>query len=111
MADRFELEATWSRTLRIWWALVWREFVAALVAVIGGAVLGFIVGFILGILGIPVSLIKVVTGSIGGALGLAISVVPVKLIIGRDFGGFRLVLLTSSSVTPPITSANVLGSQ
>jgi hypothetical protein len=104
-----ELEITWSRVLRIWWSYLWRNLIAILVTVLIAGVLGFIIGFIMGAMGITVSVIKLVTAPIGFAIGLVISVVPMKLILGKDFGEFQLVLLANqpsaatATTSPPVT--------
>jgi hypothetical protein len=88
-----ELEITWSRVIRIWWSFFWRNLICIVVTMLIGMVFGFIVGFIMGAMGFPPRVIMFVTGPIGLVMGLAISVVPLKLILGEDYGEFRLVLL------------------
>lgn len=88
-----ELEVTWPRVFRIWWAYIWRNLIAILCSVLIGGIVGGILGFILGLLGVPVETIQRVAAPIGGIIGLLISVVPLRMIIGKDFGEFRLVLL------------------
>ncbi|HZY17695.1 MAG TPA: hypothetical protein VFE82_04395 [Ramlibacter sp.] len=92
-----ELEVTWGRAVRVWWAYLWRNLLAILAMVVAGAGMGFVVGLVLGTLGVPIKTIQGVATVIGGLLGLAISVVPVKLILGKDFGEFRLVLLANGA--------------
>ncbi len=75
---------------------MWRNLIAVVVAIILGAVAGFIIGGFLGILGVSVTTIKMITGPIGGLVGLALSVVPIKMILGKDFGKFRLVLVSKA---------------
>jgi hypothetical protein len=65
-----------------------------------GGIVGFIIGFVMGAMGAPVKTIQLVTAPIGAAIGLAISVVPMKLILGKDFGEFRLVLLSKQNIQP-----------
>lgn len=91
-----ELEITWKRCFRIWWSYVWRNLIAVVVSMIAGGMLGFVLGLILGIAGFSVETIKIVVTPIGFVLGLLISVVPMKMILGKDFGEFRLVLIEKS---------------
>ena len=91
-----ELEITWKRCFRIWWSYVWRNLIAVVVSMIAGGMLGFVLGLILGIAGFSVETIKVVVTPIGFVLGLLISIVPMKMILGKDFGEFRLVLIEKS---------------
>ena len=72
---------------------MWRNIIAVIAAVVAGAIVGGIIGFILGVLGAPIQTVKFVTAPIGFGIGLAFSIVPIKLILGKDFGEFRLVLL------------------
>jgi hypothetical protein len=90
-----ELEITFRRTIRIWWAYLWRNLIAILVTVVVGFIVGFILGFIMGMLGFSVQTIQLVTAPIGFLIGLAISIVPLWMILGKDFGEFRLVLLAN----------------
>lgn len=89
-----EVEITWGRVVRVWWAYAWRNFVAVLAAVLIGGILGFVLGVILGIVGIAPNTIKVVTAPLGAIIGLALSIIPMKMILGKDFGQFRLVLVS-----------------
>ena len=66
-------------------------------AVVAGVILGWIIGFILGALGASLQTVQLVTAPIGFGIGLAISIVPIKLILGKDFGEFRLVLLQNEN--------------
>ena len=88
-----ELEITWGRVVRVWWAYLWRNLIAVVVAMLIGILLGFLLGFILGAVGVPTQTIKLIVTPIGAILGLAISIFPMKMIMGKDFGEFRLVLV------------------
>ncbi len=89
-----EVEITWRRILRVWWALIWRNIVAILVSSLLSAGAGFAIGFVLvGFLGISTPVIENVGGVVGLVIGLGISVFPVKFILGRTYGDFRLVLV------------------
>ncbi len=76
---------------------MWRNIVAIIAAVVAGAIMGVIIGFILGLLGASIQTVQLVTGTIGFGIGLVISIVPIKLILGKDFGEFRLVLLQNEN--------------
>ncbi len=92
-----ELEITWGRTLRVWWAYCWRSLIAIVVAFILGAFIGGIIGFIVAMIGLPQEIINFVGLPIGVMIGLAASIVPMKLILGKDFGEFHLVLLSKAN--------------
>ena len=91
-----ELEITWNRVIKVWWSYLWRSLLAAIVAMVIGAIIGGIFGFILGMLGFQTETIQLFVMPIGFLIGVGISIIPLKLILGKDFGEFRLVLVKSS---------------
>lgn len=91
-----ELEANWPRVLKIWWALAWRMMVAGLISVILGTLI-FFAGRALGMTGTPLLAVVVL---IAALVWLAASIVPLMLVLGSSFDGFRLVLLPSNVILP-----------
>jgi hypothetical protein len=89
-----ELEITWKRTLILWWAFFWRNLFAILASHIIGYIIGLIVSVIGDFLGADITTILWLSGSLGVTIGLLISIIPLKMILGKDFGQFRLVLLS-----------------
>ncbi len=61
-----------------------------------GGIIGGVIGFVLGAAGVAPEIIQPVIVLVSFICGLAISIVPLKLILGKDFGEFRLVLLAQS---------------
>ena len=94
-----ELDVTWQRTVKVWWAYLWRSLLAMVAAMILGAVVGFVIGLVLGAAGVGPNTVQLITAPIGGVIGLLISIIPMKMILGKDFGEFRLVL-TSNETHP-----------
>ena len=88
-----ELEVTWKRATRVWWSYLWRNLIAIIAAMVIGGIIGAILGFSLGALGVPLETIQIIVMPIGAIIGLLISIVPMKMILGKNFGGFRLVLV------------------
>jgi hypothetical protein len=88
-----ELEVTWGRAARVWWAYFWRNLVAVAAGSLIGIALGAILGFILGAAGARAETIRIAAFPIGIVVGLLVSIVPIRLVLGKDFGAFRLVLL------------------
>jgi hypothetical protein len=99
MENAMEVEITWGRVIRVWWAYFWRNLLAIFAAVIAGAIVGGLIGFVMGAMGLNISAIQYVTASVGAFLGLSLSVMPIKMILGKDFGQFRLVLVASPQAT------------
>ncbi len=91
-----ELEATFKRAIHVWWAFMWRSIIASIVGSILGGILGGILGFIMGSIGFSPGAISFISFILGLAIGLAISVVPVKFILDKDYGEFNLILLSKS---------------
>lgn len=91
-----ELEITWKRAARVWWSYLWRNIIAIIGSVIIGAIIGGVLGLILGMLGASTATIKSIVQPIGFLIGLGISIIPIKLILGKNFGEFRLVLISTS---------------
>jgi len=90
-----ELEVTWGRATRVWWAYLWRNLIAIMGGTLLGAILGALLGFVLGAAGVPSDAARRATLAIGAMLGLLTSIVPIRLILGKNFGEFRLLLLSN----------------
>lgn len=88
-----EVEITWGRTVRIWWAYAWRSFMALLGAMLAGFLVSALASFVAGIIGAPFDAFQNVAVVLSAILGLAISVVPMRLILGKRYGEFRLTLV------------------
>lgn len=102
-----ELEVTWKRATRVWWSYLWRNLIAMIAAMIVGAIIGFLLGFALGAVGVPAETIQMITAPIGVVVGLLISIVPIRMILGKDFGEFRLVLLQSATAEQSSPGAGI----
>jgi hypothetical protein len=88
-----ELEITWKRTVKVWWSYLWRNLIAIICAIILSFIFGFIVALTLGAFHVSVQAQQIIVAPIGAIIGLLSSIVPIKMILGKDFGEFRLVLL------------------
>jgi hypothetical protein len=94
-----ELEVTWGRTIKVWWAYFWRSLVAGFFALLFSGLLGFVLGIVLYGAGIPAEDGRIYGGILGGVVGVLFSIIPMKYILGKDFGDFRLVLLKKEERT------------
>jgi ABC-type sugar transport system permease subunit len=102
-----ELEATWERTVQVWWAYFWRNLVCVVVAIVISVIVGYVTGIVLRLTGASPGVMRLAAGLLGGVIGLGMSIIPFKFILGKDFGAFRLVLLAPTRVTvadlrPPV---------
>jgi uncharacterized protein YacL len=100
-----ELEITWKRAIRVYWAWLWRWVVTFVVAfaimTASGFVIGFIVGFTMSKFGYQTETIQSISTILGVIIGLVAALIapifPLKKILGKDFGEFRLVLLAKDT--------------
>lgn len=88
-----ELPVTWGRVIRVWWAYLWRSILVAIGATVIGMVVGGVIGMGLGIVGISPEMIAMITTPIGLIIGIIVSIFPIKMILNKDFGDFRLALM------------------
>jgi len=91
-----ELDVTWKRAIRVWWAYLWRSLIVVIVGSVLAGIVGGIIGFIMSMMGADGDSISMLVMPIGMLIGILISIVPIKLILGKDFGEFRLVLIQSA---------------
>ena len=99
-----ELAPSWSRITQVWWALTWRSGVAMLISLLVGALLGGVASLVFRAAGSPPQISSGFAQLLGASLGLVGSIVPVKLIVGKNFGEFRLVLLAPRPQPPEAPS-------
>lgn len=95
-----EVEVTWGKVTKIWWSFLWRYILFA--ALIGG-----VIGFIVGIFATIVHMDKVTLGRIcliGGLLtAFPVSLwVLMKVIRKKNFGDFRMALMTDRTVVDAV---------
>ena len=99
-----EMEVTFGRALRVWWAFTWRAMLFTVLICGGiGAVIGVVFGIFAPQWGLqdPRGTAQNVAQIVGFVLGLAISVWAVKLSLSkRDFGEFRVVLVPLGPLCP-----------
>ncbi len=91
-----ELEATWPRVIRIWWALAWRLALTGLFSAGIGAGL-FLLGHPAGAATVPLATFACAIAALAWLCG---SVMSLKLVLGTSLGGFRLALLPTNVVLP-----------
>jgi len=90
-----ELEITWGRAARVWFAYVWRNLLTLVLAVILGGILGLVVGILANAVGMPREAGQRLTVVLSALVGIGVSIIPIRMILGKDFGEFRLVLLSN----------------
>ena len=92
-----ELDVTWKRVVRIWWSFCWMSLIGVGISALIGGGAAFLVALAMGALGFPLQTIEFVTFPLAFIVALGVSIVPMKMILGRDFGEFRLVLIAKET--------------
>ena len=90
-----ELEITADRVIKVWFAYFWRSLLAGLLAFV--IVMSF--GFLFALIGLPKGAAIIIIWFIALLAGVAGSIAPFWFMLGRDVGGFRLVLATADEHT------------
>ncbi len=87
------VEVTWRRVLRVWWSYFWR---ATLLGALASILFATGAAYVLVWLGYPGY-----TGQVGAMVGylvtIPVSILCIKLLLGRSFSGFRLLLVKDST--------------
>ena len=91
-----ELEITWERVVRVWWAYLWRSLIVMILTFVALFVSGVILGLISKSLGFEHNVILTALKVFGFIVGICSSVIPFKWILGKDMGSFKLVLMSNS---------------
>ena len=94
-----ELEVTWGRTARIWWAFMWRALIATICVTVVAGIIGGALGAIVFLMGVDEGTMVVAGTIVGFAMGLLSQLVVMRMILNRDYGEFRLSLVPNSPVT------------
>jgi uncharacterized protein YacL len=92
-----ELEITWNRAVKVWWSIFWRYIIAMMAAMVIAGIIGVVIGFVFSALGAPTIMGEIIAFPVSVILALLASIVPFKMILGKDYGEFRLVLLQNES--------------
>ncbi|MBI5521817.1 MAG: hypothetical protein HY910_04240 [Desulfarculus sp.] len=95
-----EAEKSWGNVVRVWWAYAWRSFLMMIVAFIIHLVLNLIIVIVGNSFELPPRLVTGFDFLVKCAVFLSLSIVPMRLIMGKDFGHFRLVMLTKEPPAP-----------
>lgn len=90
-----ELEITWQRATRIWWAWLWR---AAALSVVCGGLIGFVIGLLGAMLGFrnlaPLNLV------VGLVVGVVVGVTMLVTALKKIYPGFRGAFIAQSDSPP-----------
>ena len=85
-----ELEPTFERTFSIWWLLAWRGMICGGLM---GALLGVVIGVVWYALHWSPQNLQVVSGIVGGMIGLAWGFVVLRMALRKHYSGFRIALV------------------
>ncbi len=87
-----ELDVTWQRLVRIWWAWLWRSLLATALAAVLTFLSGLWIGFLVGLLKLPIELASILSTVAAFFIAVILSIFPLWQVLSRDFGEFRLIL-------------------
>lgn len=85
-----ELEVTFGRAARIWWAWCWRTLLFSLLL---GLAVGLLVGVAAALLGIPGQRLAPFNMAAGFGVGTVVSIWMMAKTLQRPFASFRIALL------------------
>ena len=92
-----ELQTTWRITVRVWWAYIWRWLLTTIVMLILSFGVGALLQSVTRLLSLPAELMTSVGRVVGWMLGLSATIVPFRFILGKRYGGFRLIVVPAES--------------
>lgn len=96
-----ELDASWGRATRVWWAFAWRSLLAIPLGAAVGCVIGFIIGAVGGAIGLGSAriqlLVQAVTLPVGLVLGGLVGIWATYAVLRKQFQEFRIALLPRKS--------------
>jgi hypothetical protein len=95
-----ELNVTWGRAVRVWWALTWRTVgIAMLVGGLSGCLIGALVGLVGSARHVDQAtvnaIITMITMPTGIVLGLMVSVWTTRAVLEKRFREFRIALIAN----------------
>jgi hypothetical protein len=96
-----EIPISWNYVFKIWFSLLWWSLVFLVLVVILCGSIGFVLGYIMGLFGIEQNVILLICGVGGFVTALPLSVIPIKTIVGKNFGKFKLTLLDKEKEMAP----------
>lgn len=93
-----ELEVTWGRAVRVWWAVTWRAIgLGMLVGGLSGCAIGFVVGMVghashadQATVNTIITMITIPTGLV---LGVVVSIWTTRAVLEKQFREFRIALI------------------
>jgi len=84
-----EMRPTWAHAISIWWSYFWRLIGAIVICI----VVSFLIVGVLGKLGLGSAVLKLAYGVTFVGTGIFASIIPVKMILGRNFRSYRIALV------------------
>jgi cation transporter-like permease len=88
-----ELEATWNRSMPVWWLLLWRGIVGGFVF---GAIIGAIAGVAAALLGGSVQDVVLFNSVLGPVVGIVWATFVVRMALRKKYAGFRIALIPTA---------------
>lgn len=86
------LDVTWRHSLSVFWLILWRGFLGAMLM---GGVIGFGVGLSGVLLDLPRGEVALANGGIGAVLGIVWTIAVVGMALRKRYRGFRIILVAT----------------
>jgi hypothetical protein len=84
-----QVDLTWPRVVSVWWLIVWRGAVGALVL---GAAAGFVIGIVGFFLGISEQ-VPIISGLAGALISIAWWIIVIRMALKKEYKDFDIVLV------------------
>lgn len=88
-----EIKVTWKYAAKVWWSWSWR---AMLWIVPTSMVVGVVFGFSMAVADIPAESYQIYLQVIGAVIGLFFGIYTMKVILNKNFNGYRIALIKAS---------------
>jgi len=92
-----ELETTFGRTTKVWWAYFWRSILAGIGSLLVGSIIGGVLFFLLSLTGMSQALIQYSVIFTQVAILIVAQILVMGIILEKSFGNFRLVPIDNSA--------------
>lgn len=89
------IDIQWKHIVQIWRTYIWMTIVVCAANLVVGGLIGVVVGVVGSIASISHEIVRYTAMTLGATIGLCSTLLPIKWLLGRDFGDFRLVLISN----------------
>ena len=92
-----ELDATWGRSIRIWWGFLWRYALSTVIVLIFGLPVAILMGTLLGLSSVSPETASTIGSVVGAIAVLFCPLLAIKMLLNRNYGEFRLAIVKNKN--------------